>query len=63
VPWQYQTTEQGTHLIYIIDGKEVLNGEFPAFTSREIVANPLGCANADSDFLDARIMFDARVDG
>ena len=63
VPWQYQTTEQGTHLIYIIVGKEVLNGEPPAFTSREIVANPLGCANADSDFLDMRAAFDARVVG
>jgi CRISPR/Cas system-associated exonuclease Cas4 (RecB family) len=63
VPWQYKPTEQGTHLIYIIDGKEVLNGEPPAFTSREIVANPLGCANADSDFLDMRIAFDARVVG
>lgn len=63
VPWPFQPTEQGTHLIYTIDGKEVLNGEFPAFTSKEIVANPLGCANADSDFLDARIMFDGRIDG
>lgn len=63
VPWPFQPTEQGTHLIYTIDGKEVLNGEFPAFTSKEIVVNPLGCANADSDFLDARIMFDGRIDG
>jgi len=63
VPWPFQPTEQGTHLIYIIDGKEVLNGDPPAFTSREIVANPLGCANADSDFLDMRIAFDARVVG
>ncbi len=63
VPWQYQTTEQGTHLIYIIDGKEVLNGEPPAFTSREIVANPVGCANADAVMMDMRAAFDARIDG
>ena len=63
VPWQYKPTEHGTHLIYVIDGKEVLNGAPPAFTSREIVANPVGCANADAVMMDMRAAFDARVDG
>ena len=63
VPWPFQPTEQGTHLIYIIDGKDVLNGEFPAFTSREIVANPMMCAHADAEFLALRDEMQARVDG
>jgi len=63
VSWQYKPTEQGTHLIYVIDGKEVLNGAPPAFTSREIVANPVGCANADATMMDMRAAFDARIDG
>lgn len=54
VKWPHKLTEQGTHLIYVIDGQEVLNGEYPAFTSREIVANPIMCAHADAEFLSLR---------
>ena len=46
---------------HIIDGQEVLNGEYPAFTSREIVANPMMCAHADAEFLALRDEMQGRV--
>lgn len=49
VPWKMQEGSDEWTAIYIIDGKPVANGEQSetTFTSREILANPKMCANAD----------------
>lgn len=49
VPWQVKEGPDEWTAIYIIDGKPVANGEpnETTFSSREILANPKMCANAD----------------
>lgn len=49
VPWQIQGGPDEFTAVYIIDGKPVANGEpnETTFSSREILANPKVCANAD----------------
>ena len=44
VPYQFKYGRDEWHAVYVIDGREVENGEH-AFLSTEIVANPSECAN------------------
>lgn len=49
--------------VLLIDGKKVLNGE-PSdnvFSSKEIIANPMACANPDNTIKELRKAFDARI--
>lgn len=43
VPWQRKASDDGESAVYVIDGKEVVNGA-NGYKSREIVANPTACA-------------------
>lgn len=47
VPWERKASNDQWEAIYVIDGKDVRNGEGDAFVfaSSEIVANPSECAN------------------
>jgi hypothetical protein len=49
VPWQIKEGPDAMTAVYVIDGKEVANGEpnETTFTSKEILANPSMCANPD----------------
>lgn len=61
VPWDMKESESEWEAVYIIDGKEV-NNSARGFTSREIVANPKACANADETMIAIRETFDARIE-
>jgi hypothetical protein len=65
VPYQRRDGLDQWTAIYVIDGKDVANGEGDAhvFTSKEILANPKACAEGD-EFTDAmRAEFGARIAG
>ncbi len=44
VPWEYEGSEDGLHVTWLIDGKRILNGP-NGYKSREIVANPAACGS------------------
>lgn len=52
VSWQRKDSFDQWTAIYVIDGKDVANGEGDAhvYTSKELLANPAACANSD-DFV------------
>jgi hypothetical protein len=47
VPWQRKAGENEWSAVYVIDGKDVQNGspDVRVFSSKEILANPSGCAS------------------
>jgi hypothetical protein len=49
VPWQRKEGPDNWTAVYVIDGREVANGEgdWHVFSSREIVANPGACHHDD----------------
>ena len=49
VPWDIKQGPDAMTAVYVIDGKDVANGEpnETTFTSKEILANPSMCANPD----------------
>ena len=63
VPWQRKDGPDDWTAVYVIDGKEVANGEGDArvYTSREILANPSLCASGDPFVEELREVFDARI--
>jgi hypothetical protein len=66
VPWQLDSDASSQwDAVWIIDGKQVRNGEPDAhvFASREILANPSACASGDEFIAEVRQIFDARVGG
>lgn len=52
VSWQRKDSPDQWTAIYVINGKDVANGEGDAhvYTSKELLANPVACANSD-DFV------------
>lgn len=64
VPWQQANALDEFTAVYVIDGKTVANGEprKGVFSSREILANPSLCANADSFVDGIRAELGARID-
>ncbi len=42
VPWEFEGSEDGLHVTWTIDGRQILNGP-DGYKSREIVANPAAC--------------------
>lgn len=65
VPYQRKESENGWQAIYVINGKDVINGEpdMHVFGSKEILANPDVCANPDEFAMDFRREFNARIVG
>ena len=65
VPWQRKDSDTEWQAIYIIDGKEVRNGErdVNCYSSSELIANASLCASDDATVKDFREMFDAKVVG
>lgn len=65
VPWQQKDGLDDWTAVYVIDGKDVANGEGDAhvFTSREILANPAACANPSEQLLELRQEWDGRIVG
>lgn len=65
VPWQRKDGVDQWTAVYVIDGKDVANGEGDAnvYTSKEILANPKACASGDGLIADMRQEFDARITG
>jgi hypothetical protein len=65
VPYQRKESENGWQAIYVINGKDVINGEpdLHVFGSKEILANPDVCANPDEFAMEFRREFDARIVG
>lgn len=65
VPWQLVEMEMldDWTAVYLIEGKPVANGEPRpgVFTSRELLANPQGCASGDSFVADMRASFGGRI--
>lgn len=63
VPWDRVESHSDCEAVYIIDGKEVRNGEPDAhiFGSKELVADPMACANADDVVDELRDIFDGRI--
>lgn len=45
VPWEFEGSDDGLHVTWLIDGRKVLNGP-DGYKSREIVANPSACGSA-----------------
>ena len=65
VPYQRKESTNEWQAIYVINGKDVINGEpsETVFGSKEILANPDVCANPDEFALEFRREFNARVVG
>lgn len=65
VPYQRKESDNQWQAIYVINGKDVINGEPDAnvFGSKEILANPDVCANPDEIALEFRKEFNARLVG
>ena len=65
VPWQRKEAQDEWQTIYVIKGKDVVNGEpgDGVFGSKELVANAEACAEADEGMIEFRKNFDARVVG
>ena len=65
VPWQREVSTTDWQAIYIINGKQVANGEADAnvYGSRELIANADGCAMDDEFSREAREVLGARLVG
>jgi len=65
VPYKRKESDNEWQAIYVINGKDVINGEpsESVFGSKEILANPDVCANPDEFALEFRREFNARVVG
>lgn len=63
VPWEIKESDSQWQAIYIINGKDVLNGGGggQAFESREILANPDMVTSGDETLMQLRETFDARI--
>jgi hypothetical protein len=63
VPWERKASGNQWQAIFIVNGKEVVNGA-PGpgvYSSKELLANPAACAAKDSYIESLRADFDARV--
>ena len=65
VPWKRKESDKEWQAIYIVNGKEIKNGEKApdVFTSKEILSNVDACLNADSFVQTLRKDFDAEIVG
>ena len=65
VPWKRKETDKEWQAIYIVNGKEIKNGEKApdVFTSKEILSNVDACLNADNFVQTLRKDFDAEISG
>ena len=65
VPWKRKEAQDEWQTIYVIKGKDVVNGEpgDGVFGSKELVANPEACAEADEGMAELRKAFGGRVTG
>lgn len=65
VPWQRKDGLDEWTAVYVIEGRDVANGEGDAhvYTSREILANPKMCSVGDEYIEGMRQEFDARIIG
>jgi len=65
VPWQRKDGLDDWTAVYVIEGRDVANGEGDAhvYTSREILANPKMCSLGDEYVEKLRETFDARIVG
>jgi hypothetical protein len=65
VPWEMKEGLDEWTAVYVIEGKDVANGEGDAhvYTSREILANPKMCSLGDEYVEELRKNFDARIVG
>lgn len=65
VPWQRRSTDDEWQAIYIINGREVRNGEpgDGVFSSKEILANPSACAAGDKKIMELRKQFNGEIVG
>ena len=65
VPWQRKKGLDQWTAVYVIDGKDVANGEGDAhvYQSRELLANPSACASGDKFIAEMRQEMDGRVVG
>lgn len=65
VPWERKASNTDWQAIYVINGKDVANGEADAnvYGSRELVANAAGCAMDDEFSREAREVLGSRVVG
>ena len=63
VPWNVEQSTDGSEATFIIDGKYVRNGEKDSlvFSSHEILADPIACANADEVVSELRDKLDGVV--
>jgi len=60
VPYQRKEADSQWEAIYVIDGKDVLNGE-AGYSGKEIIANPAMCASGEMEELRSR--FSGRITG
>ncbi len=65
VPWEMKCGPDKWTAVYVINGREVANGEGDAriYTSKEILANPQACAAGDEYVGELRDVLGARVVG
>jgi hypothetical protein len=65
VPWQRKDGLDEWTAVYVIEGRDVANGEGDAhvYTSREILANPTACSLGDEYIEKMRQQFGARIVG
>lgn len=65
VPWQRKESDDEWKAIYVIEGRDVVNGEGDShvYTSREILANPKMCSLGDECVEEIRNTFGAKVVG
>jgi hypothetical protein len=65
VPWERKDGLDQWTAVYVIEGRDVANGEGDAhvYTSREILANPKMCSLGDEYVEELRATFDARIVG
>jgi hypothetical protein len=59
-PWQIEPAHDEWHAIYIVNGKQILNGA-DGYHSKELVANPLACTENDSFVESLRAEMGARI--
>ena len=60
VPYHRKEAESQWEAIYVINGKDVLNGE-GGYSGKEIIANPSMCASGEMEELRSR--FSGRITG
>jgi hypothetical protein len=65
VPWQRKDGLDDWTAVYVIEGRDVANGEGDAhvYTSREILANPKACSMGDEYVAELRTELGARIVG